>query len=214
MAGERMKVSWVFDVISPFSYLSFPDLARLPEGVQLEFVPVLLAGMLIHFGQVGPAEIPPKRRFTYRFVLWRARRLGLPMRFPPAHPFNPLAALRLIIAAGCDARAAKVVLDAVFRDGRDVSDPEVLAGLARELGVADPEAALSDPKIKQRLRDHTDWAISRGVFGVPTLIVGDELFWGHDAFEMALDYLERPEAFADREMQAADTLPIAVTRKR
>jgi 2-hydroxychromene-2-carboxylate isomerase len=209
-----VKVSWVFDVISPFAYLAFPRLSQLPPHVRLECVPVLLAGILKHFGQLGPAEIPSKRRFTYRFVLWRARRLGIPMRMPPTHPFNPLAALRLIIAAGSDARAAGTVLDAVFRDGRDASDAEVIADLAGALGVADPQSALSEPAVKERLRTNTDWAISRGVFGVPTLVVGEELFWGHDAVDMAIDYLSRPEAFADAQMRAADALPVGASRAR
>src|SRR5580698_11662765 len=154
------EVSFVYDVISPFAYLALPRLKELPA--QVRYVPVLFAGLLQHFGQLGPAEIPAKRRFTYRFALWRARRLGLPMRMPPKHPFNPLAALRLVIAAGSDARAAGTVLDAVFRDGRDVSDPAVIAVLARELGVEDPQAALADPAIKQRLRENTEWAATRG----------------------------------------------------
>ena len=207
-----VRVSWVFDVISPFSYLAFQRLKELPGGVELEVVPVLLAALLDHFGQRGPAEIPSKRRFTYRFVLWRARRLGLPLRMPPAHPFNPLAALRLIIAAGSDSRAAGTVLRAVFGEGRDVTDPAVIADLAAQLAVADPQAALADPAIKQRLRDNTQWACSRGVFGVPTLVIGEELFWGHDAVDMALDYLEKPQAFADPDMRIIDTLPIAATR--
>src|ERR1700733_6450407 len=159
------RVSWVFDVISPFAYLAFPRLAQLPAGVHLELVPVLLAALLDRFGQLGPAEIPAKRRFTYRFALWRARRLGLPVRMPPKHPFNPLAALRLILAAGNDARAATTVLDAVFRDGRDVSDPAVIADLAQALGVAAPAQALAREEIKQRLRENTDWAIARGGVG-------------------------------------------------
>jgi 2-hydroxychromene-2-carboxylate isomerase len=207
-------VRWVFDVISPFAYLAFPQLDRLPEAVTVEYVPVLLAGLLEHFGQLGPAEIPSKRRFTYRFALWRARRLGLPMRMPPAHPFNPLAALRLIIAAGSDRRATGTVLEAVFRDGRDVSDPAVIADLAARLGVADPSAVLGDPAVKQRLRANTDWARELGIFGVPTLAIGAELFWGHDAFDMALDYLNHPEFFADPDMRAADALPVGVTRPR
>src|SRR6267143_4058787 len=209
---EAVRVSWVFDVISPFAYLAFPQLSRLPAHVSVEFVPVLFAGLLQHFGQLGPAEIPSKRRFTYRFVLWRARQLGVPMHMPPAHPFNPLAALRLIIAAGSDQRAARTVLDAVYREGRDVADPAVIAALARELGVADPLAALGEATVKQRLGDNTSWASSHGMFGVPTLVIGDELFWGHDAFEMALEYLRHPDAFRDPDMQAADTLPIGVTR--
>jgi 2-hydroxychromene-2-carboxylate isomerase len=211
---ESVRASWVFDVISPFAYLAFARLQELPAGVELEVVPVLLAALLDHFGQRGPAEIPSKRRFTYRFVLWRARRLGLPLRMPPAHPFNPLAALRLIIAAGSDSRAAGAVLRAVFGEGRDVSDPAVIAGLAAQLGVAEPQAALADPAIKQRLRDNTQWACSRGVFGVPTLVIGEELFWGHDAVDMAFDYLEQPQAFVDPDMKIIDTLPIAATRTR
>lgn len=211
---QAIKVSWVFDVISPFAYLGFRDLGRLPADVEVELVPVLLAAILTHFGQLGPAEIPSKRRFTYRFVLWRARQAGIALRFPPLHPFNPLAALRLTIAAGSTARAAGTVLDAVFRDGRDVSDPRVIAELARELGVAEPERALADPQVKEQLRQNTDWAISRGVFGVPSLVIGEEVFWGQDAFAMALDYLTRPDAFRDAQMQAADTLPVGVTRER
>ena len=212
--NDTVRVSWVFDVISPFAYLAFPRLGELPRGVQLEFVPVLLAGLLERFGQLGPAEIASKRRFTYRFALWRARRLGMAMRLPPAHPFNPLAALRLIIAAGSDRRAVGAVLDAVFRDGRNVSDPAVIADLAHELGVADPQAALATPAIKQRLRENTEWAAARGIFGVPTLVVGEEFFWGHDAVDMALEYLDDPQGFEDASMRTVDHLPVGVERQR
>jgi len=212
--AEPGKVTWVYDVISPFAYLALPRLKDWPGELALEPLPVLFAGMLQHFGQLGPAEIPSKRRFTYRFSLWRAQRLGLPMRFPPVHPFNPLAALRLIIASGGGLAAAQIVLDAVFRDGRDVSDPAVIAALARDLGVADPEAALADPAVKQALRANTEWAIARGVFGVPTLVIGEELFWGQDAIDMALDYLRQPGDFRTPQMLAADTLPVGVTRGR
>jgi len=214
MAAQRVTASWVFDCLSPFAYLGFRDLERLPAHVELRYVPVLLAPLLGHFGQKGPAEIPSKRTFTYRFVLWRARTLGLPMRFPPVHPFNPLAALRLIVAAGSDRRAVGAVLDAVFRDGRDLTDAGVIADLARALGVAEPERAVSDPAVKQRLRENTDWAIARGVFGVPTLVIGEELFWGHDAFGMALDYLADPAAFQSPQMRAVERLPVGVERAR
>jgi 2-hydroxychromene-2-carboxylate isomerase len=212
--AERARASWVFDVISPFAYLAFGQLARLPPSIELEFVPVLFAGLLEHFGQLGPAEIPSKRRATYRFVLWRARRMGVPLRMPPAHPFNPLAALRLIIAAGSDARAVGTVLEAVFRHGRDVADRAVIAELAATLGVADPEAALSEPRVKERLRANTNWAIGRGVFGVPTLVIGEEFFWGHDAMDMALDYVADPEAFNTPDMRSLEALPIGLARAK
>jgi 2-hydroxychromene-2-carboxylate isomerase len=209
-----MKIAWVFDLISPFAYLSLKQLPALPAGTQLDLVPVLFAGLLNHHGQIGPAEIAPKRRFTYRFVLWRARRMGVPLKMPPAHPFNPLSALRLVIAAGADRRSVETAFDFVYGRGCDVSDPAVLADLARELGVADLQRALNDSNVKQTLRGNTDWAIERGVFGVPTFVVGEELFWGHDAFDMVVDYLRDPAVFNDSEMGRIDRLPVGVTRPR
>jgi 2-hydroxychromene-2-carboxylate isomerase len=211
---EPTRVVWVYDVISPFAYLSLPRLKEFSGRATLEPRPVLFAALLDHFGQRGPAELSSKRRFTYRFVLWRARRLKLPMRLPPAHPFNPLAALRLIIAAGSDLRAAETVLTAAFRDGRDLGDPQVIEALAHELGVTEPQAQLADPAVKARLRANTDWAIARGIFGVPTFVIGEEFFWGHDAIDMALDYLKDPDSFADEPMRAIESLPMGAERRR
>jgi 2-hydroxychromene-2-carboxylate isomerase len=207
-----MKVSWVFDVISPFAYLNLQQLPQLPPHVEVEYVPVLLAGLLNHHGQIGPAEMPTKRRFTYRFALWRARRMGIPMRLPPAHPFNPLQALRLIIAAGSTRQAIEAVFAAIFRHGLDAADPKVIERLAAELGINDPHSALNAPPVKQQLRQNTDWAITKGVFGVPTFLIDDEIFWGHDAFDMVLDYLRDAAAFRDKQMRAIDSLPIGVQR--
>jgi 2-hydroxychromene-2-carboxylate isomerase len=209
-----MKISWVFDLISPYSYLGLKQLPLLTAGTELEFVPVLFGGLLSHHGQLGNAEIDSKRRFTYRFVVWRARKMGVILKMPPAHPFNPLSALRLVIAAGSDRRAVETAFDFVWGQGRDVADPAVLADLARALGIADLQAALNDPSVKQTLRNNTDWAIERGVFGVPTFVVGTELFWGHDAFDMAVDYMRDPARFNDAEMSRIDTLPVGVTRSR
>jgi 2-hydroxychromene-2-carboxylate isomerase len=209
---SEQEIFWIYDVISPFAYLALPQLAQFPADLKVTAVPVLFAGLLDHFGQRGPAEIPSKRRFTYRFALWRARRLGVPMRFPPAHPFNPLAALRLLIASGQGLAGAQLVLNAVFRDGRDVSDPAVIAELGRDLKVPDAQAAIADPAVKSRLRENTEWASAHGVFGVPTLLIGEQIFWGHDATDMALDYLASPARFDDAAMRAADTLPVGAAR--
>ena len=209
-----MKVSWVFDVISPFSYLSLRQLPQLPAGTEVELVPVLFASLLNHTGLIGPAEIPSKRLFTYRTCLWRAQRLGIEMRFPPSHPFNPLMALRLIVAAVSTLEATHLVFDAVWRDGRDVSQPEVIADLARELGIADAQKALADPKVKQQLLDNGTWAIGKDVFGVPSFVIGEEVFWGQDSFEMALDYLRDPQLFESAGMRSLATLPVGVSRKQ
>jgi len=166
-------VKTIADSSAASVYLARND--QLPQPVAVEFMPVLFAGLLNHFGQKGPAEIDSKRRFTYRFALWRARKMGISMRMPPNHPFNPIMALRLIIAAGSTRPVIERVLDAVFLHGRDVADVGVIAELAGELGVADPANALQAADVKQKLRENTDWAIRQRVFGVPTLIVDDEI---------------------------------------
>ena len=209
-----MKISWVFDLISPYAYLGSTQLSQLPPGIEVELVPALFGVVLNHHGQVGPAEIDSKRRFTYRFVVWRARQMGVPFKMPPTHPFNCLNAMRLVVAAGSDRKSVATAFDFVFGQGRDVADPEVLAELAQALGLPDVQAALNDPTVKKSLRDSTDWAIQRRVFGVPTYVVGDELFWGQDAFEMLVDYLRDPHSFDDEEMRRVDSLPVGVTRSR
>ena len=211
---NTQRVLWLFDVISPFAYLAWQEMDQLPSDMPVEFVPVLFAGILNHYGQKGPAEIEPKRRFTYRFALWRAQKLGIEMRMPPAHPFNPLSALRLIIAAGTSREAVGRVLDAVFKQGRDVSNPSVIADLATQLGIQDVQAAIAAPAVKQQLHDNTRFAIENGVFGVPTLMIGKETFWGHDAIQMAVDYWRDPQAFNTPQMSAADTLPLGSVRRQ
>ena len=211
---NTQRVLWFFDVISPFAYLAWQEMDQLPSDMPVEFVPVLFAGILNHYGQKGPAEIEPKRRFTYRFALWRAQKLGIEMKMPPAHPFNPLSALRLIIASGTSHESVEQVLNAVFKQGRDVSNPTVIADLAAQLGIQDVQAAISAPTVKQQLHDNTRFAIENGVFGVPTLMIGKETFWGHDAVEMAVDYWRDPQAFNTPRMTAADTLPLGSVRRQ
>ena len=80
-------------------------------------------------------------------------------------------------------------------------------------GCCDHRVGVADEDLHQ-LRDNTDWAITQGVFGVPTFVIDGELFWGHDAFEMVLDYLRDPEQFADEEMRRIDHLPVGVIRPR
>lgn len=206
-------VDWYFDFISPFAYLQWCCRDRLPAAVEIRPVPVLLAGLLGHWGSKGPAEVPPKRQFTYRYTLWLARRHNIPFKMPPAHPFNPLKALRLAIAL--DARPAAI--DAIFaylwRDGHALDDEVAWNGLLENLGVDAAQRIDEAPGVKSRLRQNTGDAVARGVFGVPTFAVGEELFWGFDATDMLLHYVHDPDAFGDPEMYRVGHLPEGVQRR-
>ncbi len=205
-------MDWYFDFISPFAYLQWQRLRRQRPGLDLRPRPILFAGLLEHWHNIGPAEIPVKRRFTYRHVLWQARRMDVPLRFPPAHPFNPLPALRLCQAAGADARAVTVIFDHIWAHGRPADNLEALVPAATQLGISDLAAAVVDPAVKQALRDNGEQAIAAGVFGVPTLVVDGETFWGLDATDMALDWLDGIDADLARDMLALDVLPTGAVR--
>ena len=205
-------IRWYFDFISPFAYLQWPQVRELAARRTVGFRPILFAGVLDRIGQKGPAEIPAKRLFTYRHVLWRARQRGLPMRLPPAHPFNPLLALRLCIALDTRPEAIGAIFDWIWKHGRAADSVEALAPLAAELGVPDLAAAIAAPAVKARLKAHFDEAMAQQVFGVPTLAIGDELFWGDDAFDFALAVLDDPGLLQEPAMRAITTLPVAASR--
>lgn len=210
--GKPPSLVWYFDVISPFAALAIPEMEALSAEHDVTFRPVLFAGLLKAFGHLGPAEIPAKRTQTYRIVQWLANERGIPFRAPPAHPFNPLALLRLLCVRELSIADAAVAFWLVWGEGRDPQSPETAAALADALGVS-PDAG-NDPAVKDRLRANTEAAVAAGVYGVPTLAIGDELFWGLDAMPMARAYLADPGLFASGEMARVSNLPMAVERPR
>jgi 2-hydroxychromene-2-carboxylate isomerase len=173
--------------------------------------PVVFAGLLNHWGQKGPAEIAEKRKQTYRHVAWQARRLGIALRFPPAHPFNPIHALRLAVALGATPEVVGTIYEFIWKEGRSVADE--WTGLCARLKVDDDSALIGAPGIKERLRTNGEQAIAAGVFGVPTVLVDGEKFWGFDATAMLLEYLANPQLFDTAEMRRIDALPVAAERR-
>ncbi|MES3012933.1 MAG: 2-hydroxychromene-2-carboxylate isomerase [Pseudomonadota bacterium] len=199
-------VTFWFDPISPYAYLAFERLPQAFEGCSyvVEYRPLLFAGLLKHWGQLGPAEIAPKRDWTYRQVAWLGERHGIPLHMPAAHPFNPLPLLRLLIACGRDGAPnrwqCEAVLRHVWQGGAAVDAPGRLAELTALLKP--PRDPQSDA-VKQQLRANTEAAIAAAVFGVPTLMLPGprpdappRLFWGSDGLDMAAACL-RGDAWFD-----------------
>jgi 2-hydroxychromene-2-carboxylate isomerase len=203
-------VDWYFDFVSPFSYLCFHRLKELP-GVSISWRPVLFAGLLNHWGQKGPAEIPAKRVWTYRWCTWWARELGIAFRFPAAHPFNPLHHLRLCIAAGSTPEAIGRIFDDLWTSGAEATDPKRFSSLCRDLGI--DESRLSDPDVKDTLRKNTEEAAGRGIFGVPSFAVDGEVFWGADSLEFLKAFLARPGLLDEEEMRRVSRLPVGAARR-
>jgi len=205
------KTIWYFDFVSPFAYICLHRLKELPPDLAIEYRPVLFAGLLNHWGQKGPAELATKRRYTYRWSHWWAHSLGIPLRYPAAHPFNPLQHLRLAIACGSKPETVGRIFDEIWTTGADASDPDRFSALLKALRIS-PED-LSNPEVKNSLKETTDEAAQRGVFGVPTFEVEGELFWGADSIEFLKDFLANPSVIKNQEMQRLDALPAGASRR-
>ncbi|MDE0718202.1 MAG: 2-hydroxychromene-2-carboxylate isomerase [Rhodospirillaceae bacterium] len=206
------RIDWYFDYISPYAYLQSQRLGEFAGIAEIRPVPVLFAGLLNATGNLGPAEIPAKRLWTYRFCQFTAGRLGVPFRMPPAHPFNPLRILRLSIALGGDLAAIDTIFRFVWAEGRDpvVDWPALTAAL----GVADAETLIAREAVKTALRENTEKAVAAGVYGVPTLMIDGQAFWGVDGTDFAHAYLADPAILDSGAMKRLETLPAAAERRR
>jgi 2-hydroxychromene-2-carboxylate isomerase len=210
-------INFYYDPISPYAYLAFMQLPKALEGLSysVSYTPILFAGLLKNHGQLGPAEIAPKREWTYRQVLWQAKELGIDFQMPANHPFNPLGLLRLATACSnvegqtrhfhtnrfhTNRFITQQIFNHVWLGGADAADSPRLDALATVLQgniKTDPETA------KARLKANTDAALQAGCFGVPTLralraraTAGSEKnFWGLDALPMLREYLEGSDWF-------------------
>lgn len=207
------KIDWYFDFISPFAYLVSQSLHHLPDDVELQPRPILFAGLLKHWETKGPAEIPTMRRYTFRHIRWLADNHSIALTLPPMHPFNPLKLLRLCIALENSDRVVQRLFRFVWSEGKSSDSPEQWQSLADELGVGDIDTLIGNQSIKDQLSDNTRLAIQRGIFGVPTFVVDEEIFWGFDAIEFLNDYLACPELLSSAGMCAVDIMQAGVTRR-
>lgn len=210
------RIGFWFDPISPFAYLAFERLPEALEGCsyEVQYRPVLFASLLKHWGQLGPAEIEPKRAWTYRHVAWMAHAHGIPMQMPRSHPFNPLPLLRLALAAGDpgdrpNRRVVELLMRHVWRGGDEAADPARLAALVQAVA---PRRDPNDDAVKAELRALGDEAIARGVFGVPTFELDGRLFWGVDALPMLRAALQGDAWFDGPHWQDAAATPVGVRR--
>lgn len=219
-------ITFYFDPISPYAWLAFERLPQVLAGSSYRVIykPVLFAALLKAHGQLGPAEIPTKRDWTYRHVQWLGHHLGVPLQMPTAHPFNPLPLLRLAVACAqpdapgaCNRWVAAKVMGHVWQAGGDAASPERLAVLQVSLGehMAQRGLEMDDPEgavVKQQLRRNTEEALAQGAFGVPACVVDGRLFWGLDGLPMLKAYLDGDAWFSTDRWAHAAALPVGVQR--
>ena len=211
------QITFYLDFISPYAYLAFEELPQALMGLSysVSYKPVALGVLLRHHGSLGPAEIPAKRDWTYRHVMWLAHSRGLTLDMPAAHPFNPMPLLRL--ALGTDEKGlpnryvCETLFHHVWQGGADAVDAARLQAITAELA---PARAATDETVKAQLKAHTEDAIALDIFGVPAFEVDGKVFWGLDALPMLRAYLEGDAWFSDAHWNATKELPSGLTPKK
>ncbi len=209
-------ITMYFDFISPYAWLGFQAQPEALKGIshQVHYKPVLFGALLKHHGQLGPAEIPAKRDWTYRQVQWLAQQQGTDLQMPAAHPFNPLALLRLAVASQADGLPNRFVTEKIFQHvwctGADAADGERLVALNAQLALAqDPQSA----QVKQQLQSWTQEAMALGVFGVPSWVVDGKVFWGQDALPMLRAYLLGDDWFNGPGWHGVSDIEVGIRRQ-
>jgi 2-hydroxychromene-2-carboxylate isomerase len=210
-------ITCYIDFISPYAYLAFEALPKAlanSPSYQVVYKPVLFAALLKHHGQLGPAEIAGKREWTYRQVLWQAKEHGVPLDMPHAHPFNPLSLLRLSVACDAQGTPNRYVCETIFRHvwqgGGAADDPVRFQALVQQL---QPKQSVDSSEVKAQLKANTEEAIAQGVFGVPTFLVDDRVFWGLDALPMMQQYLANDPWFTAERWQSVEKTSLGISRK-
>ncbi len=191
------RIDFYFDLSSPYSYLAatqLPPLAARNNAI-VQWKPIVLAAVFKNTGNVMPAACAPKATYMLADLGRWAAHYGVPFRFNTRFPINTIRAMRMIIAAGMEsgseyghAQLGLALFHAAWAEDRDITDDAELRRIAQALGLSGDAllAACDTPPVKDRLRAFGDEALARGVFGAPSLFVGDELFWGNDR----LDFVE------------------------
>ena len=191
-------VEFFFDLGSPATYLASTQLPRICQQTdsQLIYVPMLLGGVFKATGNASPVTIAAKGRYMFQDLARYAKRYGVPLKFNPHFPINTLTLMRAV--TGMQLRhpeRLEVFIDCLFRalwvEGRNMDDPQTVAAVLTEHGFdpAETLALTADEQVKTALKDNTERAVQRGVFGAPSMFVGDQLFFGQDRLDFVVEAL-------------------------
>jgi 2-hydroxychromene-2-carboxylate isomerase len=211
------EFNFYFDFLSPFSFFAFKRLSQL-ENTTIHYRPVALGPLLNHWGIKGPGEVTPKREFLLKQCLRYAAKNKMSFTTPKTHPFNSLYALRLALkstAGELQPQVIKTLWEAGWEKRIDMGEPDELQTVLKEAGLPAEELYEKSfsKEAKVELKANIQEAISFGVFGVPSFVAGDELFWGNDAIESFLDYLSGQDLLDRQKLkQLLDSTPRAAAQ--
>lgn len=195
----RKSVEFFFDLGSPTSYLAYTQLPGICAATdsQLIYQPMLLGGVFKTTGNASPITIPAKGRYMLQDLTRYAKRYRVTLNFNPHFPINTLLLMRAVTGMQMHhPERLTAFLDCLFQalwvDQRNLNDLAVVSEVLEAAGF-EPHAVLdlcNNEAVKSALKDKTEHALQRGVFGAPSLFVGDQLFFGQDRLDFVREALE------------------------
>ena len=209
------RITMYFDFISPYAYLAFKEIERgLNNRVDITYRPILFGGLLNHYGQLGPAEIPYRREWTFLQALLQGKEAGIPIQLPKSHPFNPMPILRLAIAETKSGDPSKEtcrkIFEFVWNRGIDVTDEVEFRELSSAIKL---EREPNDPDVKEQLKKNTEEAIANHVYGVPSFYYNNKIFWGNDSLKMLEAYIDG-DPWIDENWSKPDAVTVGIKRRK
>ena len=194
------SVDFYFDFGSPAAFLAWTQLPALcaQAGAALVYKPVLLGGVFQATGNRAPISVPLKGAYLFEDLARFARRYGVALNYNPHFPVNTITLMR--IAIGLQQRAdprfdayVKAMFEAMWVNEKNLADADTLAEVLTAAGLDAAELAplAADPAVKDGLRLATESAVARGIFGAPTMFVGEKMFWGQDRLDFVREALSQ-----------------------
>ena len=185
------EIDFYFDFISPYAYLAHKKIQLLPKDIKINYKPILLGGLHNLQGIIAPAFIKPKLKYMINDCLLIAKKNNYDFKWNSIFPINTLNIMRgyFSINSSNQTQYIKTIFDAYWRDDLNIYNEEILTPLLKQCKI-DKNIffkTIKDPVIKEKLKDATKNAHEKEVFGAPTFIVNNKIFWGQDRLEFALD---------------------------
>lgn len=191
------NVTFCFDFGSPYSYLAYNNLNSIREaGGEVTIMPVLLGGIFKATGNQPPATVQKKGEYMFKDINRWSKKLGIPFKMNPYFPILTVPHMRGAVLAQREnilEKYMQVMFEAIWVKAMNLNDQEILTNIAEKSGIDPNQFAeeISSDEIKNKLRENTEFAISKGAFGVPTYYLDDEMFWGIDSVKFLLDSLKK-----------------------
>ena len=195
LAYMTKKIDFYFDFISPYTYLAHKKIQSLEKNIKINYKPILLGGLHNLEGITAPAFIKPKLKHMINDCVLIAKKNQFDFIWNSKFPLNTISLMRGYFYINSDIRDMyiNVMFDAYWKDNLDISNEEILISLLEKCKIKKNEFLknIKDQKIKDKLKDATKEAHDKEIFGAPTFIINEKIFWGQDRLEYALDEYNR-----------------------